>query len=141
MSYVFDCRAGHVSKRQRGFTLIELLIAVVIVGIIASIAYPSYTRYVERSTRSDAHTALLQAAAELERCYANRYSYSGCQLSNYSSPSGHYTITAVIGSNNADSDSDSSSSYLLTASTDRADGCPKDITLNARGQRSPMECW
>ncbi len=132
MSYVFDRRAGDVSKHQRGFTLIELLIAVVIIGIIASIAYPSYTRYVERSVRSDGQTALLQAASEMERCYSRDYTYEECDLEMTISPSGHYEISL---------DSESDSSYLLTASTERSDGCDQDLTLNAKGVRAPEACW
>ncbi|WP_404471819.1 prepilin-type N-terminal cleavage/methylation domain-containing protein [Vreelandella venusta] len=134
MSYVFDCRAGHVSKRQRGFTLIELLIAVVIIGIIASIAYPSYTRYVERSVRSDGQTALLQAASEMERCYSRDYTYEECDLEMTVSPSGHYDISA-------DTDSQSNDGYLLTATTQRSDGCEGDLTLSAKGERAPEACW
>lgn len=134
MSYVVDCRADHVSKHQRGFTLIELLIAVVIIGIIASIAYPNYTRYVERSVRSDGQTALLQAASEMERCYSRNYTYEECDLDMKVSPSGHYDISF-------DSGSQSDGGYLLTATTQRSDGCPSDITLNARGERLPEACW
>ena len=134
MTYGFNRRAGDYGKHQRGFTLIELLIAVVIIGIIASIAYPSYTRYVERSVRSDGQTALLQAASEMERCYSRDYTYEECDLEMTISPSGHYEISL---------DSESDSSYLLTASTERSDGCDGDLTLdlNAKGGRAPEACW
>ena len=39
-------------KKNTGFTLVELLITVAIIGILASVAYPSYTDYVSRSNRS-----------------------------------------------------------------------------------------
>ncbi len=41
-------------RRQRGVTLIELLVAVVIVGILGMIAYPSYTSHLVKSRRAQA---------------------------------------------------------------------------------------
>lgn len=54
-----------------GFTLIELMITVVIIGIIAAIAYPSYTRYMTQTRRSDAQIALMKIAAAQEKFYSD----------------------------------------------------------------------
>ena len=86
-------------KRGAGFTLIELMITVAVVGILAAIAYPSYTEYVTRAKRADGKAALLQAQLAQEKWRANNTSYSN-SLSDIgvstSSPDGHYTV-AVSG--------------------------------------------
>ena len=60
-------------KREvlHGFTLVELMIVVVVIGILASIAYPSYRNYTKQSRRSDAKIALTQAAARQEKYFAD----------------------------------------------------------------------
>lgn len=136
MPYVSHLSTGRSSLNgQRGFTLIELMIVVVIIGIIASIAYPSYTRYVQKSVRTDAHAGLMQAASELERCYTRTYSYANCDFPN-TSPERRYTITHPH--------PNSSSDYTLTAtlkSNGGSDGCEGDITLSSSGERLPNACW
>jgi type IV pilus assembly protein PilE len=48
--------------QQSGFTLIELMITVAIVGILAAIAYPSYTQYVLRGHRAAAQSEMMDIA-------------------------------------------------------------------------------
>ena len=62
-------------RRSRGFTLLELMIAVVVVAILASIAYPSYRDFVVRSRRAEGKAALLDAAQSLERYFTTHNAY------------------------------------------------------------------
>jgi type IV pilus assembly protein PilE len=63
-------------KSNKGITLIELLIVIVIIGILAAIAIPAYTNYMQRARRVDAKTALEQLRAAQEMWRAERGSYS-----------------------------------------------------------------
>lgn len=60
-------------KRNSGFTLVELMIVVAIVGILATIALPSYRNHIIRSNRAAAQSEML-AIANREQQYllANR---------------------------------------------------------------------
>lgn len=68
-------------KNNQGFTLIELMIVVVIVGILAAIAYPSYTRYVQRANETETKGQMMELASQLEAYRAKNFSYSGATLS------------------------------------------------------------
>jgi type IV pilus assembly protein PilE len=59
-----------------GFTLIEVMIVVAIVGILAAIAFPNYSEYVERGRRNDAKAVLLEAAQYMERRFTETRSYA-----------------------------------------------------------------
>ncbi|WP_339722976.1 type IV pilin protein [uncultured Paraglaciecola sp.] len=66
-----------MKKTQQGFSLIELMISVAIIGIIASIAYPSYQGFIVSTNRGAAQADLMSLAAALERHKAASFTYKG----------------------------------------------------------------
>lgn len=64
-----------IYKLQKGFTLIEMMIVVAIIGILASIAIPSYTDYVIRARLVDATNALSSMRARLEQHFQDNRRY------------------------------------------------------------------
>jgi len=69
-------------NKQSGFTLIELMIAVMVIGVLAAIAIPSYQQYVTRSNRTEGMALLQEAAARQERFLTqnNRYATTVAEL-------------------------------------------------------------
>jgi type IV pilus assembly protein PilE len=95
---------------KRGFSLIELLIVLVIIGILTSIAYPSYREYITRARRSDGQAALLDLASRMERYYSENNTYQTATigtggttdvLSTNSSPETWYTLSIITATNAA----------------------------------------
>ena len=62
---------------RSGFTLIELLITLAIVGILTSIAYPTYRHHIVKVRRAHATVLLMDLAAQLEQRYNENHSYEG----------------------------------------------------------------
>lgn len=55
---------------QRGFALIELMVALAIMAILASVAYPSYQESIRKARRVEGRAALLQLMQQEERIYS-----------------------------------------------------------------------
>jgi len=69
-------RFALLPPRQAGFTLIELMIAVVVVGILAAIALPQYTEFVQRSRIADATSRLNDYRTRMEQFFQDNRTYA-----------------------------------------------------------------
>ena len=87
-----------IKARMAGITLLELMIVVVVIGILAAVAYPSYQNQVQKTRRADGKSALLNTSQALERCYTrfSAYNNAGCGVVfPVFSDEGHYSVTTV----------------------------------------------
>lgn len=61
---------------KNGFTLIELLITICIVGLLMTIAYPSYSNYMYKAKRAEAYTVLIKLVNKQEMYYISQHVYA-----------------------------------------------------------------
>jgi len=87
-------------EKSRGFTLIELMVVVAIATVLISIAIPSYMTQVRQSRRTEARTAVLDAAGREERFFSTNgssYTQTAGSLGYTGFPiavgSGYYNLT------------------------------------------------
>lgn len=138
-----DGHAFNVHKRASGFTLIELMIVVAIVGILASIAYPSYQQYVLRANRAEAKAILTETAQAMERHFTTNGTYEGGALLSAVSPKG--AVGGAIKYNLGFLEGPTAAGFKLQAvpAGSQADDSCGTLELWNTGQQKPTTagCW
>ncbi|MDP3033172.1 MAG: type IV pilin protein [Rhodocyclaceae bacterium] len=128
-------------KVNKGFSLIEVMIVIVIVGILASVALPSYQQYLLRGARAEAQSHMMDIASRQgqflidNRAFAASVSALG--MTTPTSISSKYTISMT-----ADAAPPIFTITATPSGSQTRDTCGT-LTLNNAGAKTPStgSCW
>ena len=124
----------------RGFTLIELLVAMLIVGILAAIAYPAYTSYLVKGTRAATQSHLMELALAQQQYLSDNRVYADTLAKlNVAAPANvtdYYTIADPTVT--ATPPTFSLSAVPISTKRNKDDGT---LTITNTGAKTPAAKW
>ena len=147
MRWRYSAEDSSMSRNAAGFSLIELLVVMVVVAVLAGIAYPMYTNHLKRSHRADARAELLRMQMAVEKQRLTALGAKPAVPSNWATAPGvakHYQLS--LQPNGAQD-------YALIARAVPGDGQNDDrqgdascavLTIRVQGLEShhePAACW
>lgn len=121
-------------KHNKGFTLLEMVVVVAIVGILATIAYPSYQEYVKKSRRGDMQSEMMRIAQEAQRYQVINRSFNGMTLTHLNSTGSFPADGSYY--NLALNPAPSATTWTLVATPVNAQADDGVICLNSQGHKS-----
>lgn len=134
------------TKYEQGFSLIELVITITILGILAAVAIPAYNSQKLKGNRTEAISALTEAAQMQQRWYSDNGTYTS-DADDIDMPATTETGKYTLAVNSSDSET-----FTVTAtatSNQVADTNCRTFSLDQAGRKTSTDsggsastgCW
>lgn len=134
--------------KKNGFSLIELMTTVAIVGVLASIAIPTYKNYSIKSHRVEGKSLIMEIMQRQEKYYTENNTYTtnlsllGYSSSPVTSEQGYYSVSASAAADGITNNVVLTAQPIGSQSSDTECGSFK---MNSNGQKSTSTssttCW
>ncbi|MEV4418807.1 type II secretion system protein [Patulibacter sp. NPDC049589] len=119
---------------EGGFTLIELLVVILIIGILAAIALPTFLGQSDKAKDASAKSDARNLVSQVESCYATEQTYANCDTATkLGEPSGLPVVDGTPGAGKVAVSSATATGYVITAKSKSSDGTNFIITKSSAG--------
>lgn len=135
---------------ERGFTLMEIMITVIIIGILAAVAIPTYQEYVRQGQRSEGAAYAMQLATAQERFFTmrNTYTTTATDLSMNDFSGASASMSSWTYAITAGTTGDIATSFMVTGTNSHTDDAKcTEIAIDQTGSKtytgsgSSKDCW
>jgi type IV pilus assembly protein PilE len=123
--------------KSKGFTLIELMVVLLIVGVLAAIAYPSYRESVKRGNRRAAQSVMMEIVNREHQYFIANRVYADTAALNYTLPpevSNNYTLAIALNAGPPPG-------FAVNLTAIGAQVSDGNLSINSVGVKTPAEKW